>query len=366
MKRQRLVSRSVSADAVATLPTWPLSSAAVRLLFLRACCAVAEGADVPLLHTGLDLSSRCPPDVCVAAVLRDALRRVAVLGGREGMRRSLGSVYGGSVTRFLGGSLRGVVRRVIDTGGVRSESNGAAVSRDGSTLLLSDSHTQAIHEFVVADGSRRRVVGGRGRGPLQFDVVGQMWIAPDGHVFVADRFNNRVEVLTPTLDFHAFVGTGRLDTPAGVCANDDVIVVAEDDPCNITVFNRGDGALVRWFGSRGSGDGQLDCPQGLCFMHDDRHVAVAEYLNHRVSVFSVDGEFIRHVGVGKLRGPIGVACSAFDELVVTDTRNSCIRVFSGVGDLVMTLGEAPCFGVALHGSSLFTHLDKPARCVVWE
>jgi hypothetical protein len=36
----------------------------------------------------------------------------------------------------------------------------------------------------------------------------------------------------------------------------------------ISVFNRGDGALVRRFGSGGSGDGQLSRPLGLCFMSD--------------------------------------------------------------------------------------------------
>ncbi len=101
---------------------WPLASATVRLCWIQAVCAVAEGADVPLSHTArrASSSSRCRPGVCVAAVLGDALHRVAVLGGRERMPRSLGSVYGGSVTRFLGGALRGVVSRVIDTGGVVS------------------------------------------------------------------------------------------------------------------------------------------------------------------------------------------------------------------------------------------------------
>jgi hypothetical protein len=50
----------------------------------------------------------------VCAVLGGALRRVAVLAGREGMSRSIGSVHGGSVTRFLGGSYRGVVRGALD------------------------------------------------------------------------------------------------------------------------------------------------------------------------------------------------------------------------------------------------------------
>jgi hypothetical protein len=114
---------------------WPLCSSTARLLFLKAVCAVAEGADVPLSHAVPDASSsRCPPDVCVGAVLGDALRRVSVMGGREGMLRSLGSVYGGSVTRFPGGSLRGVVSRVIDTPGVKSASNGVAVSLDGCII----------------------------------------------------------------------------------------------------------------------------------------------------------------------------------------------------------------------------------------
>jgi hypothetical protein len=152
--------------------------------------------------------------MCVAAVLGDALHRVAVLGGREGMPRSLGSVYGGCVTRFLGGSLRGVVSRVIDTSDVLSGCSGVAVAFDGATLLLSECHypfgPHAVHELSTMDGSRHRVVGGSGDGPLQFRGPQHMYTAPDGFVFVADAGNNRVQVLTPALDFHCFIGEGEL------------------------------------------------------------------------------------------------------------------------------------------------------------
>jgi DNA-binding beta-propeller fold protein YncE len=347
-------------------PVWPLSSATARLLFLKAMCAVAEGADVPLSHAVPDASSRCPPDVCVAAVLGDALRRVAVLGGREGMSRSLGSVYGGSVTRFLGDSLRGgVVSRVIDTPGVMSYYNGVAVSRDGCTLLVSDclggSHT--LHEFDVGDGSRRRIVGRHGDGPLQFIYPRQLWIAPDDHVFVAEYGNNRVQVLTPTLDFHSFIGVGCVTGPTGVCANADVVVVSEDR-C-IHVFNRSDGTLLRRFGSRGSGNGQILQPVGLCFMHSDRHVAVTDFGNDRVSVFSIDGQFIRRIGVGVLKRPDGVACSAFDELVVADRGNRRVVVFSDVGDLLMSFGDGCISGVVVHGSTVLAQDFKSQQCVVW-
>jgi hypothetical protein len=91
----------VSCDDARPAPAWPLCSSTARLLFLKAVCAVAEGADVPLSHAVPDASSRCPPDVCVAAVLGDALRRVAVLGGREGLSRSLGSLAVWSEARLL-------------------------------------------------------------------------------------------------------------------------------------------------------------------------------------------------------------------------------------------------------------------------
>jgi hypothetical protein len=343
---------------------WPLASATARLFWLRSCCAVAEGADVPLSHAVPDASCRCPPDVCVGAVLGDALHRISRMGGREGMPRSLGSVYGGAVTRFLGGSFRGVVSRVIATPAVLSF--GVDVSRDGCTLLVSDGTggSHAVHEFSLADGSPLRIIGGKGDGPLQFDYPRQVFVAPDGFVFVAEFSNNRVQVLTPTLDFHAFIGAGLLQYPIGVVANAAVVVVSEYCAERITVFNRRDGALVRQFGERGSGAGQLDSPRSLCFTSGDRHVAVADHDNNRVSVFSVDGEFIRHVGVGVLRGPQGVAASAFDELVVADYGNRCLRLFSATGDhLLASLRTGLLSAVVVVHGSCVTAVDGDAPAV---
>jgi DNA-binding beta-propeller fold protein YncE len=327
---------------------------------------------VSLSYTVPDVSSRCPPDVCVAAVLGDALRRVAVLGGREGMPWSLGSVYGGVVTRFLGGGLRDTISHVVVTPHVRSVDNGVVVSVDGATVLVSNCALawHAIHEFNIADGSLLRVVGGRGDGPLRFNWPRQVNVAPDGFVFVAEWGNHRVQVLTPTIAFHGFVGVGHVDRPTGVCANSDVVIVAHEGGSShrVSVFNRGDGALLRCFGPYGTGDGQLSATCGLCFVHGDRHVAVADSGNNRVSIFSVgDGEFVCHVGVGVLKYPRGVACSAFDELVVADTGNRRVVVFSGSGELlsVVAAGEGDFTGVAVHGGSLYAHDCSGQRCVVF-
>jgi hypothetical protein len=144
------------------------------------------------------------------------------------MPRSLGTgsvpVYGGSVTRFLGGGLRGVVSRVIHTPGVASSCNGIAVSRDGCTLLLGSARfdgSHGIHELDVASGCTLRVVGDCGMPvePLQFNDPSGLCIASDaGFVFVADSFTSRVQVLTPQLQLQCVIGSDAcLNGPAGVC-----------------------------------------------------------------------------------------------------------------------------------------------------
>jgi DNA-binding beta-propeller fold protein YncE len=341
---------------------------------------VGEGAAVSPASHDHDVTRstpRCPPAVCVVAVLGDALHRMSILGGREGWARSLGSVYAGSVARFLGTGLRGVESRVIAMPGVRSLRGGIAVSRDGSTLLVSDwqGGTNAIHEFSVADGSRRRIVGRKGDGPLQFNGPCQVWIASDDFVFVSDMVNDRVQVLTPQLDFHAFVGVGQLHRPAGVCANDDVIVVADGANFDrLGVFNRVDGALLRWIGGHtgggeyppaGRAPRQIGCPTAVCFTHGGRNVAVAEFLNERVSVFSLDGSFIRHVGVGVLGRPYGVACSDYNEIIVPGGILGDVVVFSDTGKVLKRMGCSDFCGVATHGGTIFAQAYDAMKCTIF-
>jgi hypothetical protein len=80
-------------------------------------------------------------------------------------------------------------------------------------------------------------------------------------------------------------------------------------------------------------------------------------------VFGIDADLIRLVGVGVLKEPVGIACSALDELVVADTGDRGIVVLSDVGELLMTFGSADFSGVTLHGSTLWAPTSRaPAWC----
>ena len=349
--------------AFVSKPAWPAWFAV-----LRALCAVGEGAGV--YSAGASTAAQC-----VAAVLGDALRRLTTLGGCKGMPRSLNSIFASRVVRFVGG-LRCTARR-IPTPGLCSLDNGLAVTRDGSTLMVSDTNgaSQALHTFCVKTGAHLRTIGGVGDGPLQFRRPGQLWIAPDDFVFVADFGNDRLQILTPRgFDFHGFFGVEQLYRPLGVSGDNDHIVVVECFARHLVVFRRSDGALLRRFGCEGSSDGQLMWPSAVCVMNRSSQIAVADVWNHRVSVFSVDGKFVRTIGVGTLRAPFGVACSASgDEIVVADTSNNRVVVFSASGELLCTIEHeaitrARLRGVAMHGGALFaitSEFDNESKCVVF-
>ncbi len=253
---------------------------------------------------------------------------------------------------------------------MKSLCNGVAITRDGSSLLVSDAcDAHTISRFdMAADASRRVVIGGKGKGQLQFNGPRQLCVAPDESVLVAEHGNNRVQVLTPLLEFQCFIGAGQLNRPSGVCCDGTVVAVSELVG-RITVFDRRDGALLRRFASEGSRDGQLSDPLGLCFMHGDRrHIAVADSGNRRVSVFSVEDSkpFIRHVGVDTLHRPCGVACTASGELVVADAAGFRVAVFSASGELLTTMGRGDFTGVSIHGSTIFAQNYRDEQCVVFK
>jgi hypothetical protein len=72
-----------------------------------------------------------------------------------------------------------------------------------------------------------------------------------------------------------------------------------------------------------------------------------------VTLYSVAGSFIRDIGAGVLYMPVGVACSAFDELVVADGGKKSIFMFSATGALLRTFGDASFSGVVLHRGTVF-------------
>ena len=155
--------------------------------------------------------------------------------------------------------------------------------------------------YSLADGSLVRSFGGEGSGKGQFNWVnGGLCITPRGTLLVAECKNNRLqEVNIDDGGWVRFVGEGLLADPDYVTCSKSVIAVSESIKHRVTLLSWADGSLLTRFGSKGSGDGQLNYPLGLRLLADGSGVVVADCHNHRLCIFTATGDFVRSLPTGK-------------------------------------------------------------------
>jgi len=113
--------------------------------------------------------------------------------------------------------------------------------------------------------------------------------------------------------------TDLCDVGSGSCSND-------GGPCT---------ELVKQFGDKGSNLGELKGPRGVAVLSDGR-VVVSDTDNHRMVLFSGSGEFQSvfgdaDSGEGAVSYPSGIAVFADDRIVVADTGNDRLAVFDDQG-----------------------------------
>ena len=194
---------------------------------------------------------------------------------------------------------------------------------------------------------------------IAFDRDG-MWAVTDDHnhcVWIFDREDQLVR------KFGSFgTGNGEFDRPLGAAfdANNHLYVT---DHCNHRVqkFDINDKYLCQ-FDTLGSANGQLENPIGI-IVHDGK-LYIAEWGKNRISVFQLDGRFSHIIGSGHLRRPYYIAVSSNDQLLVSNSGEGCVSIFTLDGNYVGKFGTpgtrrgqlfSPC-GVAtnMYGFTLVT------------
>ena len=106
------------------------------------------------------------------------------------------------------------------------------------------------------------------------------------------------------------------------------------------------------FGEFGESVGKLSRPWGVAVNHRNE-MAVTEFCNHRVSVFSSDGTHLRSFGrqgrnQGEFDWPTGIAFDNNGNIIVADSGNNRIQVFSGNGEFLTKFGQKGNLNHQLH------------------
>ena len=138
---------------------------------------------------------------------------------------------------------------------------------------------------------------------------------------------------------------GMLNSPWGVAVNDhDEIAVTEWGNNRVSVFSS-DGTHLRSFGRFGKNNGEFKYPSGIAF-DSLGNIVVADYVNHRVQVFDSNGNFLSKFSKQgsrdkyQLKYPEGLSINGNGDLIVTSQGNKLIKIFSSSGEYLRKFGGA--------------------------
>src|SRR4051794_33527272 len=223
-----------------------------------------------------------------------------------------------------------------DASGVQDPGAGAPA---GPYVYVADQYSFLVQKFTRG-GTFVRQWGGFGTANGRFgnasgDTVGGIGgLAVDGagRVHVLDSYNDRIQQFTPGGTFQRAWGThgtapGQFDLGinGGIAIRGASLFVADQDNHRVQRFTLDStGAPVGTpiaFGSLGTGDGQLDHPQGLGV--DADAVYVADDQNDRIVKFGHDGVYLGKLGTtgtagSQFRFPYDAGVDSLGRLYVAD------------------------------------------------
>ena len=187
-------------------------------------------------------------------------------------------------------------------------------------IYVSDNSKHCVYKFNKRGDLLKRF-GTYGSGPKELNYPRGIAVAGD-QVFVCDRGNHRVQVFTTELEPVKQIGSGNgnFDKPEDVAVdNKRLIYVTDRNNHRVQVLTM-DGRFIRSIDKKGSGQGDLYGPRGVCVTG---FVYVAEYNNKRVSVFTKYGQFVTSFGNGHVTSPHGVAVDS-DGFVYVCSKESVV------------------------------------------
>jgi len=207
-------------------------------------------------------------------------------------------------------------------------SHPCALAFDSSgNIWVADTGNNRIEKFSP-EGVYLAKVGSTGSGSGQFKEPKGIALLSDDSIWVADTGNNRVQRFSSAGAYVSSV-TG-LSGPTGISRRGFVLLVADTGNDRIANITPGSSTPTGSFGSSGSGDGQMESPEGIG-SDGMGHYWVADTGNDRLDEFTTKGAFVDAFGsagsgAGQLNDPAGIAMvDGTGNLWVTDSANDRVE-----------------------------------------
>jgi predicted membrane-bound mannosyltransferase/DNA-binding beta-propeller fold protein YncE len=228
---------------------------------------------------------------------------------------------------------------------------GVATAPDG-TIYVTDG---AGHRIWQIGPDRETLVsfGSYGTGPGLFNQPTGLAVDEQGNLYVADTWNHRIQKLSPSgeallswgrlarVEVQDRTGFGAFYGPRGVALGPEGhVYVTDTGNSRVQVFDD-TGGFLRAFGGAGQGPGMLREPTGIA-LDAAGQVYVVDAWNRRIQVFTAEGLYLREWDVpvwiaADSPQALGIAVMG-DYVLITDPVYRRIILFNTEGDLLVAYG----------------------------
>ncbi len=219
----------------------------------------------------------------------------------------------------------------------------------GEESIFQEAAPEDVYEGKERPLQPVATLGAFGTGPGQFQYPRDVAIAPDGTLYVADTWNHRIQHLSSTgevlhvwgmptdLESPQAPPPGTFAEPWGLAVDGQGrVYVADTWNHRIQVFTAEGEFLTMWgrFGQGGSPE-EFWGPRDVV-VDPEGYVIVSDTGNKRLVVFTQEGQFVEQiggggVGPGQFDEPVGLAIGPGGLLYVADTWNQRVQVFQPLG-----------------------------------
>lgn len=193
------------------------------------------------------------------------------------------------------------------------------------------------------------VIGRHGREPGTFSFPRGISIARDGRVAISDK-TGRIQILAPDGRCLAWWSIPKTDngTPTGIAFDETnpttaTLVVADTHNSRIIRYAL-DGKLLAMWGEYGSAPGKMVYPTAIV-IDAKGTIYLTEYGENldRVLKYAPDGKFIKQwgtfgTGPGQFQRPMGIALTPDGRVLVADSCNHRLQLFTAEGELLKVIG----------------------------
>ena len=201
-----------------------------------------------------------------------------------------------------------------------------------NSIYVTDMGRHAISLFKLSDLSLMKRKGKKGSGNRQFSEPCQLSMSPNQLLYVADRLNNRVQILSADLKFQDSLIHPTMNQPVDVKFSNHIIFVLSlvDNPC-IHVFSL-EGNKTRSLVTRGGIGMQVKEAYFFC-LDEQNNIVISDYNVHNIKVFSPAGDLLHAIGregneTGMFYQPKGIAVNSNKLVCVSSNKKYGLQIFS--------------------------------------